>query len=209
MIPRRLPTLTRQASACSLAFALLLQLGTASTSAGDEVSTFQRKLVEVVPGKIYRGVQPGDDEDYEYLRGLGIKTELNLRKYLWWQEHHLHNRADAEGFVYRHEGMPTLWNEPKDPEVDAALADLIDPALQPIYVFCRLGKDRTGMMIALYRVLYQQWSGCRAYKEWKSFGFKAWNDGLKDYFEKRLRRETAIPGYDPTFSVSRCDRTPN
>jgi len=209
MNPGRLPTLIRKAFASSVALGLLLQLSTASTSARDEVSKFQRKLVEVVPGKIYRGVQPGDEEDYEYLRRIGIKTELNLRKYLWWQEHHLHNRAEAEGFVYRHDGMPTLWNEPKDQEVEEALADLIDPALQPIYVFCRLGKDRTGMLIALYRVLYQQWSGCRAYQEWKSFGFKAWNDGLKDYFEKRLRRESAITGYDPNFSVNRCDGTQN
>ena len=202
----QLLTFIRKSLASSVAVALLLQLTTASPSARDDVSKFQKKFVEVVPGKIYRGIQPGDDEDYAYLKGIGIKTQLNLRKYLWWQERHLHKRAEEKGFVYRHEGMPTLWNEPKDPEVDAALANMVDPALQPIFVFCRLGKDRTGMMIALYRVLYQQWSGCRAYKEWKSFGFKAWNDGLKDYFEKRLRRETAIPGYDPNFSVGRCEK---
>ena len=206
MSTRTLPALTRKALASSAALVLLLQLSTDSASARDHVSKFQRKFVEVVAGKIYRGVQPGDEEDYQYLREMGIKTELNLRKYLWWQEHSLHKKAEAQGFLYRHAGMPTLWSEPKDPEVEAALGEMNDPALQPIYVFCRLGKDRTGMVVALYRVLYQQWSGCRAYKEWKSFGFKEWNDGLKDYFEKRLRKETTITDFDPNFAVGHCER---
>ena len=194
----------RQVLTSGAALALLLQFSVDPVSARDELSKFQRKVVEVDAGKVYRGIQPGDDEDYDYMRSLGIKTHLNLRKYLWWQEHTQHQRAEAKGFLYRHVGMPTLWNEPKDPEVNEALADLNDAALQPIYVSCRLGKDRTGMLVALYRVLYQRWDGCSAWKEWKSFGYLRWNDGLKDYFEKRLRKEPAISGFDPTFSVGHC-----
>jgi len=33
-----------------------------------------------------------------------------------------------------------------------------------------------------------------------------WNDGLKDYFEKRLRKATGITDFDPNFDVGRCDR---
>jgi protein tyrosine/serine phosphatase len=206
MNTRRLPAFTGKVLASSAAVALVLQLSADSASARGSVSKFERKFVEVVTGKIYRGIQPGDAEDYEYLRKLGIKTQLNLRKYLWWQEQHLHKKAEAEGFVYRHAGMPTLWNEPKDPEVDEALADLNDPSLQPIYVHCRLGKDRTGLIVALYRVLYQRWSACTAWNEWKSFGYLRWNDGLKDYFEKRLRKETHIADFDPNFDVGHCAR---
>jgi len=206
MSTRRLPTSTGRILTSVAALALFFQLGADSVSARDEVSKFERKFVEVVAGKIYRGLQPGDTEDYAYLRKMGIKTSLNLRKYLWWQERSRHKRTEAEGFLYRHAGMPTLWMEPKDPEVEAALGALNDQSLQPIYVHCRLGKDRTGMVVALYRVLQQQWSGCRAWKEWKSFGYLAWNDGLKDYFEKRLRRETTITDFDPKFEVGHCDR---
>jgi hypothetical protein len=207
MSTRRLPsTFVGRILASAGALALLFQLSAAPASARDEVSKFEKKFVEVVPGKIYRGLQPGDKEDYEYLRKAGIKTHLNLRKYLWWQERSMRKKAEAEGFLYRHAGMPTLWNEPHDPEVEQALSDLNDPALQPIYIHCRLGKDRTGMVVALYRVLYEQWSPCPAWKEWKSFGYLAWNDGLKDYFEKRLRRETNITDFDPHFEVGHCDR---
>jgi len=208
MSTRTLPTFTGKIVASTGALALLFHLSTASASARDDVSSFERKFVEVVPGKIYRGLQPGDEEDYAYLRRVGIKTQLNLRKYLWWQERGVHKKAEAEGFLYRHAGMPTLWNEPGDPEVEAALRDLNDPALQPIYIHCRLGKDRTLLVVALYPVLHQQWSGCRAWKEWKSIGFLPWNDGLKDYFEKQVRKETNITGFDPKFKVGDCSRQP-
>jgi protein tyrosine/serine phosphatase len=206
MNTRRFPTFTGRVAASGAVLTLLFQLSAVPASARNDVSKFERKFVEVVPGKIYRGIQPGDEEDYVYLRRLGIKTQLNLRKYLGWQERGLHKKAEAEGFFYLHTGMPTLWNEPKDPEVEEALGSLNDPSLQPIYVHCRLGKDRTGLIIALYRVLYQQWTACTAWKEWRSFGYLPWNNGLKDYFEKRLRKETRIAGYDPDFDVGRCSR---
>ena len=82
MNTRGLPTCTRSIVASSAALVLLLQLSAEPASARDEVSKFEQKFVEVVAGKIYRGIQPGDDEDYEYLRRMGIKTHLNLRKYL-------------------------------------------------------------------------------------------------------------------------------
>jgi protein tyrosine/serine phosphatase len=206
MNTRVIPTFTGKFAASCAALTLLFQLTAVPAAARDSVSKFERKVGEVVPGKIYRGIQPGDEEDYEYLRKLGIKTHLNLRKYLGWQERDLQKKAVAEGFLYRHSGIPTLWNAPKDPEVEEALGDLNNPSLQPIYVHCRLGKDRTGLIIALYRVLYQQWNACTAWREWKSYGYLPWNSGLKDYFEKRLRKETQIAGYDPDFDVGRCSR---
>jgi hypothetical protein len=61
------------------------------------------------------------------------------------------------------------------------------------------------MIVALYRVLYEKWDGCDAWKEWKGLGYKPWNSGLRIYYEKRLRTETNRPNFDPKFSVSRCD----
>ena len=204
MNTKRLPSSTAKFLASSVALALAVQLSADTASARGSVRKFDRKVVEVAAGKVYRGIQPGDEEDYEHLRKLGIRTQLNLRKYLWWQERSQHRKAEAHGFLYRHAGMPTLWNRPKDREVDEALRELNDPSLQPIYVYCRLGKDRTGFIIALYRVLDQQWTPCAAWKEWKSFGYLAWNVGLKEYFEKRLRKETQIADFDPNFKVGRC-----
>jgi hypothetical protein len=40
-----------------------------------------------------------------------------------------------------------------------------------IFVHCRLGDDRTAMMIASYRMAEQDWSAERAEKEMEKFGF--------------------------------------
>lgn len=40
-----------------------------------------------------------------------------------------------------------------------------------IFVHCRLGDDRTGMMVAAYRIAEEQWTAEEAMKEMKSFGF--------------------------------------
>lgn len=40
-----------------------------------------------------------------------------------------------------------------------------------IFVHCRLGDDRTGMMVAAYRMAEEDWTADEAMKEMKSFGF--------------------------------------
>jgi tyrosine-protein phosphatase SIW14 len=40
-----------------------------------------------------------------------------------------------------------------------------------IFVHCRLGDDRTGMMVAAYRMADEDWTADEAMKEMKSFGF--------------------------------------
>src|SRR5262245_65821478 len=106
MNTRRFPTFTGKVAASCAALTLLLQLTAVPASAGDSVSKFERKFGEVVPGKVYRGIEPGDEEDYDYLRKLGIKTQLNLRKYLWWQEHDMTKKAVAADFRSRLSGLP-------------------------------------------------------------------------------------------------------
>ena len=189
---------------CAAALTVAVQLGPEPRAASGGVSSFEKKFIEVIAGKVYSGIQPGNDRDYAFLKSRGIKTLLNLRKYLFWSERTMHERATAHGFLYRHAGMPTLWTRPKDPEVEEALSALADAELQPIYVHCRLGKDRTGMIVALYRVLYQKWDACDAWKEWKSLGYKPWNSGLRKYYEQRLRTETDRTSFNPQFSVSQC-----
>lgn len=202
MVAKRFPRLTAGVMAVNVVLALAVQLSASASSS--DLSGFEKKFVEVVAGKIYRGIQPGDEDDYQYLKQKGIRTQLNLRRYLKWQEADLRERADVEGFLYRHAGMPTMWSEPEDPEVTEALTYLGDESLQPIYIHCRLGKDRTGLIVALYRVLHQNWDACAAWKEWTSFGYKPWNSGLRIYYEKRLRKETQIPNFSPDFDVDRC-----
>jgi hypothetical protein len=69
--------------------------------------------------------------------------------------------------AFIHKGF--MWNQTYPAEfIDDILATIADPANQPIYVHCYFGDDRTGMVIALYRVVYEDWAPIDAFHEWKA-----------------------------------------
>ncbi len=114
----------------------------------------------VTPGVLWRGAKP-DAEGATALLSLGVKTVVNLEL--------LHSDLDA----FRAARPPTATSASIDyflvrdwePNVvmmpallDAHVADFIAIAktqATPIYVHCRSGQNRTGVMIAAYRVLLE------------------------------------------------------
>src|SRR6185437_5955115 len=56
-------------------------------------------------------------------------------------------------------------------EINQDLNILNDPRNGVVLVHCFAGSDRTGLVIGLYRVLYQHWAPQDAYKEMLSYGF--------------------------------------
>jgi len=54
---------------------------------------------------------------------------------------------------------------------DRVLALMADPANQPVYVHCRHGQDRTGIVVAAYRMKQQGWSLADAEAEMQAYGF--------------------------------------
>ena len=59
---------------------------------------------------------------------------------------------------------------------------------------CKHGKDRTGLMAALYRVKRQGWTPEDAVAEWKSFGGFGtdWGTGIQAYFNARVRMKLPL-----------------
>lgn len=57
--------------------------------------------------------------------------------------------------------------------IQQALAILSDSTQQPIFIHCEHGADRTGLVIALYRVLHQGWLVKDAVTEWQNDGHTA------------------------------------
>lgn len=62
------------------------------------------------------------------------------------------------------------WH-PEDEDVVKFLRIATTPSLQPVLVHCRHGSDRTGTMIAIYRVAYQGWTKAEAKDEMIGGGF--------------------------------------
>lgn len=121
---------------------------------------------------LYRGAQPRR-EGFAELKRLGVRTVVNLR------DHHSDAQALA-GLGLRYAAIPCETSEPTEAHVVAFLRVVTDPANQPVFVHCRLGADRTGMMVACYRMTVQGWDRQAAVSEMYNFGFHPiWQSILK------------------------------
>jgi protein-tyrosine phosphatase len=62
---------------------------------------------------------------------------------------------------------------PTADEVQAFLSVVSDPARRPVFVHCKRGRDRTGVMVALWRVAQCGWSPEAAIAEMNERGMSA------------------------------------
>jgi protein tyrosine phosphatase (PTP) superfamily phosphohydrolase (DUF442 family) len=127
---------------------------------------------------VYRGAQP-TVEGFRNLAHLGVKTVLDLR------ETDSRSRLEKEAVEaagMRYVNVPLQGtNVPANGDVAMALALLNDPAAGPVFVHCRRGADRTGTVIAAYRISHDKWSGDKALHEAKDLGMAWYAGGMKNY----------------------------
>jgi tyrosine-protein phosphatase SIW14 len=176
----------RRLSVSVCALALLV-----STSVAQSAATY-RDLPNFhqVSEKLYRGGQPAGGA-MKILSGLGIKAVINLRG-----EDELSNQeqkqAEAAGLRYFNVSMPGL-SAPSDEQVARLLALMDDPANQPVFIHCKRGSDRTGTMVAVYRIAHEGWTAEQATAEaqkhglsWMEFGMRGF---ISDYYKRRIRSQ--------------------
>lgn len=133
---------------------------------------------EVVPG-VYRSGLISENAA-PLLREAGIKTVVNFDDD--------RERAAAEEKRLKHLGINVIpmpwsgWEYPKDETVAKAISLIENPELRPVLVHCKHGQERTGVVVACWRILHQGWSADQAYQEMKSYGFRTFQYGhLKEY----------------------------
>lgn len=115
---------------------------------------------------IYRGGQP---RDFASLREMGIKTVLDLRGGA------IHSpkerkQVEAAGMEYVAIGLSGVF-PPTKKQMSAILALLEDRSRAPVFVHCRRGADRTGVVIACYRMAHDHWTNEQAIREAREQGF--------------------------------------
>lgn len=112
--------------------------------------------------QVYRSKQP-DDEEMERLEAMGIRSVLNLRAY--------HTDEDeAKGTALKLFHVPVDAGDIDDGFVVRALR-MIDSAEKPILIHCWHGSDRTGVVAAMYRMVFQGWSREQAMDEFINGGY--------------------------------------
>lgn len=150
-------------AACAHPFAPT-KIDPASPLAAVHVNNF----AEVAPG-VYRGANP-DDAGYAALKSIGVKTVVDLRS------GHDDGTARAHGLDVVHIPMNSFPKiaDPTDAEVRRFLEVVTDPKMQPVYVHCAQGCDRTGVMCAIYRMEVDGWTADQALAEMRAFGWHEW-----------------------------------
>jgi tyrosine-protein phosphatase SIW14 len=117
----------------------------------------------VAPG-IYRGALP-EKVGYETLRKIGIKTVIDMRTTG-------SEKSEVEAASMRSIAIPIQMSRTGLlPKVEQVVELMADPANQPVYVHCRHGQDRTGIVVAAYRMKYQGWSLADAETDMQAYGF--------------------------------------
>lgn len=113
---------------------------------------------------LYRGANPDGEDGYAALRELGIKTVISLRS-------DDNNQDLPAQFGMKKISIPMFPEHPPTlVQQREFLALVTDTNLWPIFVHCARGRDRTGVMMALYRVRVAGWSKDDAIAEMKYFG---------------------------------------
>lgn len=162
----------------------------------------------VVPG-IFAGANPiaKSHAGLDYLKSIGVKTVLNLQgadvdgtlsghisnmihfgERLHWIEVE-RCRLQERGIGFRNTPIRSRrpWGNSDRNSVREAL-DLLAVADEshPVYLHCQRGIDRTGLIIALYRIERLGWIPENAYEAWQASGRKSLDRmvtaALDDYF---------------------------
>src|ERR1700694_4976491 len=142
-----------------LASALLLAL--AFDALGQEVRYAELPNFHQVNSQLYRGAQP-QPGGLEKLKALGVTTIVNLRgKGEQTQEED--DAARAIGLRYYNVPLPE-FSKPRDADVQRVLDIINVPENQPVFVHCRHGEDRTGTIIACYRISHDGWAASESKK---------------------------------------------
>lgn len=146
--------------------------GTAATNAVTAIENFAK-----VSATLYRGSQP-DLQGLQQLKDFGIRSVINLRMTndMWKPEP---AAVAAHSMVYTNLPLNPL-SAPTDEQVTSILA-AISTLPKPVFVHCQYGRDRTGTIIACYRIREEKWSNAIALREAELRGLSSLETGMRRF----------------------------
>lgn len=115
-----------------------------------------------VDENLFRSEQPTKN-GMKGLEDIGVKTVLNVRNIR-------NDNTEGKGvnIILKHFRINT-WTISYD-EVISALK-IIQESPKPVLIHCKHGSDRTGCIVAVYRMAFMGWEKDKAIEEFKSGGY--------------------------------------
>jgi protein tyrosine phosphatase (PTP) superfamily phosphohydrolase (DUF442 family) len=180
----------------SLLFALAIPAFAGSSAPG--IKNFHQ-----LNENVYRGAQP-TDEGFQYLAKIGVKTVIDLRE--------ADERSQAEEGVVTAAGMKyvnvpmTGLTPPTEQEITKILGILEDDSAGAVFVHCQRGADRTGAVIAAYRIDHDHWDNARALSEAKADGMGSFQfprrSYIRDFQPRTIEAKTVAKAASATGAAS-------
>lgn len=143
---------------------LIITTASAQHPAAEKIILQNSKLQNLykVDEGVYRSEQPSE-KDFKALEAFGIKEVLNLR--------HFHSDNDkAKGTALKLHRLKTHAHAISEKQVIEALR-IIKNRKGAILIHCRHGSDRTGEVLAMYRIVFQHYTKEEAIAEMREGGF--------------------------------------
>jgi protein tyrosine/serine phosphatase len=160
--------------------------------AGKEVNTPIQNFQIVEPGVLYRGWQPETESDWRFLKeNAKIKTIIKLNTYSPAANVEEETRAALRQgiklipILMQPEDWPhnwNLWAIPTNEKIVEAINALEQKENWPVYIHCSHGKDRTGLLVAIYRVRNNNYCKSKAFAEMSYYGANPFLFGMKPAF---------------------------
>jgi len=150
----------------------------------------------MVSNQLYRGGQP-DTRGFAELKGLGIDLVVNLRNE---PDEIGRERALVEAQGLRYASIP--WRGKENPKLEqvAEFLDLLRANTgKKVFVHCERGSERTGVMVAVYRMSAERWTPEQALTEMAAFGFRRFGFG---HLRQFVRQFPTLLTSDPLLSKS-------
>jgi tyrosine-protein phosphatase SIW14 len=117
-----------------------------------------------VTRSLFRGAQPSED-GFGALAKMGVGIIVDLRG----DSNDEREQVTKLGMQYI--SIPSQCSHMTDDGVAKFLSILRDNPDKKVFVHCKYGVDRTGMMVAAYRISQQGWTAEESRREMESFGF--------------------------------------
>jgi protein tyrosine/serine phosphatase len=195
---------------------VVLLVGVAPVALYRSTYTFNKRLREVAPGRVYRSGQMTAEGFADAVARFKIRTIVNLQDDFPdpdVEEDFWSGRTVKESEMCRRLGVrfvlikPDLISRKAVPSerpaaIDEMLALMDEQGSYPVLIHCKAGLHRTGVMAAVYRMEYQGWTPAEAYRELKAHGFGDWactsaNDYVVQYvltYRRGLRLKSGGAG---------------
>jgi protein tyrosine/serine phosphatase len=159
-----------------IVFASVLLL--ARLSAAAQVELAHVRNFGQVNQNLFRGGMPTGDALQE-LKALGVGLIIDLR------EEGAARQAEKEkveqlGMRYEHVPMRAL-SAPRPSDIQQVLSLILRDPSAKVYVHCLRGKDRTGTVIACYRIQHDGWDNERALAEAKDYGMSHLEKAMQSF----------------------------